>query len=189
MCSCRCFLGFRRNFHKIVPFYFSDYFLMYAAVWSFCSLPLWSFCVFGFVSHGCESSCKPVSGCVNTSIFGGVCVKSWAFIPLVWFTAAGQNNAIQYFLIYSNMDVTNNCTYVTECKTKSSYRRKGGVIRSENLFWIKYKDLWWVQNDRWWHVIPLSYSSLESRANQIEARANHSLDWFPYPAVVSCSPN
>lgn len=40
------------------------------------------------------------------SIFSGICVNSEAFIPLVRVTGAGQNNAIQYFLIYSNMDVT-----------------------------------------------------------------------------------
>lgn len=39
------------------------------------------------------------------------------------------------------------------------------------------------------HVMGPSYSSLESRANQIKATVNHSLDWFSYPPIVSCAPS
>lgn len=47
------------------------------------------------------------SRCAHAKPFSGICVNSGPYFPLVWFTVAGQNNAIQYFIIYSYMDLIN----------------------------------------------------------------------------------
>lgn len=116
-----------------------------------------------------------LSGC--TPAFSGISLNSGPYFPLVWSTMAGQNNAKQYFVIYSFMDLINNCTFFSyKCKTKPVQMRDGGVVSHEGEFILNQVQRCFLRAK--WRVMTCAGSELLilEKPSKSNWSTNHSLD-------------